>query len=372
VTSNRVIRVLAAPVLAIALAGVVSALLLIASGNSPGDILQVVTDEGFTVRSLIATLNRAAPYYLAGVAVAIGFKMNLFNIGVEGQYRLAALVAAAVGAAVTLPAPLHLAVILLTAMLVGMAWASIAGVLRATRGVSEVISTIMLNAIALGLTPYLLERFFRRPKKNATDYAKVTETIPPSGRFPSLNSAIDKIGIDVPQGSSLQSYIFVAAVVGVLYYLLVWRTRFGFDLRASGWNPFAAAASGVSSRRMIIVAMALSGAIAGLVGLNSVLSTTGYYSADVVFRGLGFTGIAIALLGRNNPVGIAVAALLWAFMDVLQTPLARAELPKEIVPIMQAIIVLSVVIAYEVIRRLVARQQAQEIAGELQHQVAPA
>ena len=159
--SNRLVRVLAAPVLAISLAGVVSALLLVASGNSPGDILQVVTDEGFTVRSLIATLNRGAPYYLAGVAVAIGFKMNLFNIGVEGQYRLAALVAAAVGAAVTLPAPLHLAVILLTAMLVGMAWASIAGVLRATRGVSEVISTIMLNAIALGLTPYLLERFFR-------------------------------------------------------------------------------------------------------------------------------------------------------------------------------------------------------------------
>ena len=177
----------------------VSALLLVGSGNSPGDILQVVTDEGFTVRSLIATLNRAAPYYLAGVAVAIGFKMNLFNIGVEGQYRLAALVAAAVGAAITLPAPLHLAVILLTAMLVGMAWASIAGVLRATRGVSEVISTIMLNAIALGLTPYLLERFFRRPKKNATDYAKVTESIPTSGRFPSLNSAIDKIGIDVPR-----------------------------------------------------------------------------------------------------------------------------------------------------------------------------
>jgi general nucleoside transport system permease protein len=372
VIANRFVRVLAAPILALVLAFVVSAILLVASGNSPGDMLKVVTDEGFTVRSLIATLNRAAPYYLAGVAVAIGFKMNLFNIGVEGQYRLAALVAAAVGAAVSLPAPIHLALILITAMVVGLAWASIAGVLRATRGVSEVISTIMLNAIALGLTPYLLEQFFRAPKKSATDYAKVTETIPSSGRFPSLNSAIDKIGIQAPQGSSLQSFIFVAVAVGVLYYVLIWRTRFGFDLRASGGNPFAAAASGVDARRMIITAMALSGAVAGLVGLNTVLSSTGYYSADVVVRGLGFTGIAIALLGRNNPIGIAFAAPLWAFMDVLQTPLARAELPKEIVPIMQAIIVLSVVIAYEVIRRLVARQQAQEIGTDLPAEVAPA
>jgi simple sugar transport system permease protein len=313
------------------------------------------------MRSLISTLNRAAPYYLSGVAVAIGFKMNLFNIGVEGQYRLGALVGAAVGGAVALPAPLHVGLILATAMVVGMAWASIAGVLRATRGVSEVISTIMLNAIALGLTPYLLQEFFRAPKRNANDYTKVTETIPSSGRFPSLNSLLDKIGIEAPQGSSLQSFIFVAVVVGILYYVVVWRSRFGFDLRASGANPFAAAASGVDARRMILIAMAMSGAVAGLVGLSNVMSTTGYYSADVVVRGLGFTGIAVALLGRNNPVGIGFAALLWAFMDILQTPLARAELPKEIVPIMQGIIVLSVVIAYEVVRRIAARQQAQDL-----------
>ena len=111
-------------------------------------------------------------------------------------------------------------------------------------------------------------------------------------------------------------------MVGVVYYVLVWRTRFGFDLRAIGWQPVRRGrASGVDARAMIIIAMVLSGAIAGLVGLNTVLSSTGYYSADVVVAGLGFTGIAIALLGRNNPVGIAFGALLWAFMDVLQTPL---------------------------------------------------
>ena len=146
------------------------------------------------------------------------------------------------------------------------------------------------------------------------------------------------------------------SLVGVRYCLLVWRTRFGFDLRATGANPFAAVASGVSSRRMIIIAMALSGAIAGLVGLPQVLSTTGSYGRTSP-PGLGFTGIAVALLGRNNPVGIAVAALLLAFLDALQRPLQFADVPKEIVPIMQGIIVLSVVIAYEVIRRLAASRR---------------
>ncbi len=356
-------RALAAPVLALGLALVVSAVVLELSGNAPGDILEVLRREGFTVRSFIATLNRGAPYYLAGVAVAIGFKMNLFNIGVEGQYRVAALLAAGVGAAVRLPAPLHVALVLAAGMAVGMAWASIAGILRARRGVSEVISTIMLNAIAFGVTPYLLERFFRAPKANAADYAKVTRTIaprPPAQPRPGAAGG----GVDPPQGSSLGSFLFVALAVGVAYYVVVWRTRFGFDLRATGSNLSAARASGVDSRRMIVVAMALSGAVAGLVGLSRILDTTGYYSADVVVRGLGFTGIAVALLGRNHPVGIAFGALLWAFMDVLQTPLARADLPKEIIAIMQGTIVLSVVVAYEVVRRVARRQEAAAIARQ--------
>lgn len=363
--SNRLVRGLSAPVLALVIALAVSGVLLQVSGNNPGDILRVVTRQGFTTRSLISTINRAAPYYLSGVAVAIGFKMNLFNIGVEGQYRVAALLAAGVGAAVTLPAPIHVALILLTAVLAGMAWSSIAGVLKATRGVSEVISTIMLNAIALGVTPFLLQRFFRRPKANASDYVKATRTVASSGKLPSLNPLLDKLGVDVPQGATLQSFVFIAVAVGIGYYVLVWRSRFGFDLRASGSNPSAATASGVSARRMVIFAMLLSGGTAGLVGLSAILSGPGYYSSDVVVSGFGFTGIAIALLGRNNPGGIAVGALLWAFMDILQTPLARADLPKEIVAIMQGVIVLSVVVAYEVVRRISARQAATALAREV-------
>lgn len=349
----------AAPVLAIAFALAVSALMLVATGNSARETFEVIFTEGFTRTYLVDTVNRAAPYYISAVAVAIGFKMGLFFIGVEGTYRVAALVAAAAGAAVSLPAVLHVPFILLVAVVTGAAWASIVAVLKVARGVNEVISSIMLNAISLGFTAFLLGNWLRQPASE--NLVVGTRPIDASGRLPTLNGALGVIGIDIPDANRVQSYIFVAAFVGVCYYLLVWRTRFGFDLRTSGANPTAANASGVDAKRMVFTAIVLCGATAGLVGLNNVMGTAGRYNDVSVVTGLGFTGIAIALLGRNNPVGIAFAALLWAFMDAVQTPLSNAGLPKQITAIMQGIIVLSVVIAYEVVRRIDARRQASEL-----------
>ncbi|MCU1453089.1 MAG: sugar transporter permease [Acidimicrobiales bacterium] len=351
---------LAAPLLAVAVAVAASALVLLATGNSPSKVFWVMAVKGTKTEAVVSMLNRAGPYYISGVAVAIGFKMNLFNIGVEGQYRLAALLAAAAGAAVTLPAPLHVLVILLVAMATGALWAVIPGLLKATRGVSEVISTIMLNAVAGGVTALLLEQYLKAPQEQG-GYTVGTRPIGASGRFPSLNAAIAHLGIHLPAANRLQAYIFVAVAVGVAYHLLVWRTRFGFDLRASGSNPSAAEASGVDAKRMIVAAMAISGAFAGLVGLSQVLSEAGRYTSDTVIGGLGFTGIAVALLGRNHPLGIALGALLWAFMDAVQTPLANEGLPKQITAIMQGLIVLSVVVAYEVVRRTAARREASEL-----------
>lgn len=354
---------IAAPLLALTFALLVSGVILQLTNNDPGEVLRTIIDDGFKTRPMVETLNRAAPYYIAGVAVAIGFKMNLFNIGVEGQYRLAALVAAWAGAEVDLPAPLHIAFVLVVAMVVGCLWALIPAVLKATRGVSEVISSIMLNSIALGLIAWLLSRWFRAP---ASEYPGSVGTypLPASGRLPNLNPALSEMGINLPPGTRLQAYLFVALAVGVAYRVLIWRTRFGFDLRASGSNPEAAEASGVRPKRMIITTMALSGAAAGLIGLNSVMSNVGTQArfTDLsVVGGLGFTGIAIALLGRNHPVGIAFAAVLWAFMDALQTPLSSAELPKQITAILQGITVLSVVIAYEVVRRVESRREASSL-----------
>ncbi|WP_426571676.1 ABC transporter permease [Aquihabitans sp. McL0605] len=360
---RRITLALIAPALALAVAIAVSSLMLVITGNSAREVFHVIFTEGFSRAVMVETVNRAAPYYISGVAVAIGFKMNLFNIGVEGQYKLAALFAAAAGAAVTLPGPLHLVFIMVVAMAVGAAWAAIPGLLRAYRGVSEVISSIMLNATALGVGAFFLTRWLRQPASESPVLG--TKPLPLSARMPTLNDALRVIGINVPDAIRVQSYVFVALAVGIAYYLLIWRSRYGFDLRATGSNPEAATASGVNAKRMIITAMLLSGAVAGLIGLNNVLGPAGRYSDVSVVGGLGFTGIAIALLGRNNPIGIAFAALLWAFMDAVQTPLSTAQLPKQITSIMQGITVLSVVIAYEVVRRVAARQELSGLKREV-------
>ena len=361
---QRLVLQLAAPALAIAFALVVSGLILMATGYSPGDVLSVIVNDGFERERLVEMINRAGPYYISGVAVAIGFKMNLFNIGVEGQYKVAALFGAWAGASVSLPGPLHVLFIFAAAMLTGAAWALIPAILKATRGVSEVISSIMLNAIAFGFSSFMLTRHFRAPKGK---YAGTVGTVPldASGRLPSLNGLLEGIGIDLPPSARVQSYVFLAVAVGIVYQVVIWRTRFGFDLRASGSNAEAAAASGVNPKRMIVLALVFSGAIAGLVGLNNIMGNAGRYTDVSVVSGIGFTGIAVALLGRNHPVGIAFGALLWAFMDALQTPLSSNELPKQITAILQGVTVLSVVIAYEVVRRVGVRQQAASLRREV-------
>ncbi|MBX3285941.1 MAG: ABC transporter permease, partial [Actinobacteria bacterium] len=353
----------AAPALAIGFALLVSGLILLATGYSPAEVLRVVLEDGFERERIVEMLNRAGPYYISGVAVAVGFKMNLFNIGVEGQYKVAALFAAWAGASVSLPGPLHVLFILLVATVAGAAWALIPAILKVTRGVSEVISSIMLNSIAFGVTAFLLERFFRAPRGK---YPGTVGTVPleSSGRLPSLNGLLGSIGIDLPSSSRVQSYLLLAALVGVIYHVIIWRTRFGYDLRASGANAEAAQASGVDAKRMIVTALLLSGAFAGLIGLNNIMGDAGRYTDVSVIAGLGFTGIAVALLGRNHPVGIAFAALLWAFMDSLQTPLSNNDLPKQITAILQGVTVLSVVIAYEVVRRIGLRREAAHLRRE--------
>ncbi|MCU1499743.1 MAG: inner-rane translocator [Acidimicrobiales bacterium] len=353
----------AAPLLAILVSVVVSSAMLIATKNSPWDVFSVIASKGFSKVYLVETFNRAAPYYIAGVAVAIGFKMNLFNIGTEGQYKLGALIAAWAGAAVHLPAPVHVLFIMVVAMITGAAWAAIPAVLKATRGVSEVISSIMLNGIALGLGAFLLGQWLRMPAKSG--FIVGTRPIDESGRLPTLNGLLGSLGLDITSANRVQSFVLVALVVGIVYHVVVWRTRFGYDLRATGSNAEAAEASGVNAKRMIITAMLLSGATAGLVGLNNVMGQAGRYTDISVVNGIGFTGIAIALLGRNHPVGIAFAAVLWAFMDAVQTPLSNADLPKQVTSILQGVTVLSVVIAYEVVRRIGLRQQAASLKREV-------
>jgi ABC-type uncharacterized transport system permease subunit len=355
VTIRRVLLGFLAPIIALLFALLVSSVVLLLIDKAPLEAFKSMLSYGTTSDSIISILNRAGPLYLSGLAVAIGFKMNLFNIGVEGQYRLAGLIAAAAGGAVVLPAPLHVAFIIVVAMAVGASWAGIAGVLKVKRGVHEVISTIMLNFIATGVGAYLLSTYFEQDR-GPLDLITSTKTIPPSGRFPSLNPLVRALGFE-PAGDGLFGFIIISALVGVLFYVLVWRTRFGYDLRASGVNPDAARASGVDPGGMVIRTMLISGAIAGLVGMTELLGHFNAYTLDFP-TGLGFTGIAVALVGRNHPVGIALGALLIGFIDRSAQILDLEDVPKEIITIMQGVIILSVVIAYEVVNRIL---QAQEV-----------
>ena len=348
-----------APVAAFVFAVAISSLALWASGNDPWTAWSEMLAYANDTRRFISIVNRAVPLYLSALAVGFAFKMNLFNIGVEGQYQLAAVLAASAGAAVTLPAPLHVLFIIVVAMGVGAGWAGVAGALKAYRGVHEVIATIMLNAIVTsGLLAYLLGSYLR--DESETSIIK-TPPLPESGLMPSLNSWLDKVGVDVPQGSDLQGFVLVAMLIGVAFYVVVWRTRFGYDLRASGVNPWAAQASGVNPKGMIVRTMLVSGALAGLVGMPQLLGFFGRYHQDFP-TGLGFAGIAVALLGRNNPFGMAIGALLFGFLSASAQILDLNDIPKEIIDIMQATILLSVVVSYEVVRRMVAASEIRAAA----------
>lgn len=348
---NRVRTAVAPPALALLFAAGLCAVALLVSGDSPVTALVAMVTQVGAGTTAVDIVNSAAVYYLAALAVAIAFQMKLFNIGVEGQFRLAACVAAIVGGAVVAPPVAHTLIIIVVGAVVGAAWAGIPALLRAYRGVSEVISTIMLNFVATGLIAYLIstDSFGVLRGNNIS-----TQPIEPSGRF---------AGLDVGSGTVF-GMVVVAGLLGAGYWFLLGRTRFGFELTASGESPTAAAAGGVAERRMIVVALLLSGAVAGLVGLPELLGRDLAYTLTSP-QGYGFTGIAVALLGRNHPVGMALAALLWAFLDKSALALDNVGVPREIVLIMQGSVVLSVVAAYEISRRHELAAEQRRVAAAL-------
>ncbi|GAB3464848.1 ABC transporter permease [Actinophytocola sediminis] len=330
---------LLAPALAIAFSALLCAIALLASGANPVSALGVMIGQVGEGQVAVDIVNSTAIYMLAALAAAIGFQMNLLNIGVEGQYRIGAVVAAIVGSTLVLPPVLHWLVILVVAAVAGALWALLPAVLKVTRGVHEVLSTIMMNAIAFGLAAYLIRRdnFGILVGNNVS-----TERIPESGQVP---------GLDLGDRGTIFGLVLLAVGAAAVYGIVMQRTRVGFELRASGESPTAAAAGGVNAKKMIVVALLSSGAVAGLVGMPEILGRDHAYTLNFA-DGYGFAGLGIALLGRNHPVGIAFGALLWAFLEKAQVALDNVGVPREIATIMQGSIVISVVVAYEIVKRM--------------------
>jgi simple sugar transport system permease protein len=350
---TKVLLGVAAALLALVAAFAITSLVLIAAGDPVWDVWSEILSVPET-RNLANIIDNATVLYLSGLAVAVGFRMNLFNIGVDGQYRVAAFTAAVVAGEAWLPGYLNTVLAILAAIAVGAVWAGIAGVLRATRGVSEVISTIMLNFIATSIVAYLLRQVAVREKGSNT---LGTKTIPEGSRIPNIG---------LGDGTSeIYGFVVIAVLAGFAFWFVLNKTRFGFDLRATGQSTTAAVASGISVKKMTVAAMLISGGIAGLVGMP-ILFGDSYTYGSTFQSGLGFAGIAIALLGRNHPIGIALGALLFAYLDEQSNPLQiLVGVAPEIVAITQGVIVLTVVISYELVRRYGVRLEQQQVARAL-------
>jgi len=355
---------LLAPAISLLISAVVGALVILIVQRNVGDLADVAStmwDYGLANRSAFAFIfGRATPFIFAGIAVAIAFKAGLFNIGVEGQYAIGALTAAIVGTKLSAPTVIHLPLTILAGMAGGLAWALIPALLKVYRGAHEVISTIMMNYVANGLLLYLLSG----PLKDTTQVGAIAQqrTVPveDTAKVGSMVPFFNSIGFNF-RGSSPVTWLFLLALVAAaVYAFVVRRTRFGFELRVLGINPRAAEPAGIRSNAMMMKAMLLSGAVAGLAGLQDLLGFDGYMKLDYV-RGYGFTAIAIALLGRNTGIGIVAGALLFSYLDRASSGIGlNTGVPKEVTIIMGGVIILTIVVAYELVRRATARRQLKE------------
>ncbi len=283
-------------------------------------------------QAIAATLVRSTPYVICGLAVALAFKSGLFNIGAEGQLYAGSICAVVIGTTMQLPPIFHIPMGIIAGALGGAAWAAIAGLLKARTGAHEVITTIMLNYIALRLTDWLIKS--RQPLLLG-DLADTS-----SSRTPFIAETMRLPGIRAADTTVLHLGLLLA--VG-LVFLVNWflnRTTVGFELRTSGTNPSAARYAGISVPRTIVLAMAISGALAGIAGAGEVMGVRHAVSTDFI-TGVGFDAIAVALLARSNPIGILFAGILWGgLLTGARLMQVRAGLSIDVIKIVQALIIM--------------------------------
>jgi simple sugar transport system permease protein len=304
----RWVDVVVLPAFSLALALGVAALVSMAVGFEPGQVLALLVKGAFGSRAGIGyTLYYATTFVFTGLAVAVALHGGLFNIGAEGQATVGGLFVglAALAWAAALPPVLMLPALVLAGALGGALWGAVPGALQAWRGSHVVITTIMFNFVASALLSYLLVNTLKAPGQMAPESAAFAD----AARMPGLHELLGAVGIEWPR-TPLNASVLLAALAVPLVHLLLQRTRAGYALRAVGHAPGAAHYAGIRPAGVTVGTMALSGALAGLVGVNEIAGMHGRLLLDFV-AGAGFTGIAVSLIGRNHPVGIVFAALLF-------------------------------------------------------------
>ena len=337
--------VLLVPVLAVVAALAVGAV-IIALTEGIDAILPaygaLVSGSFGSIRAISETLITAGPVILAGLSVALGFRAGLFNIGAEGQMVVGGIAAVIVGFSITgLPAIIHLPLALLGAVIAGAIWGGIPGLLRAKTGAHEVITTIMLNAIAANLLNYLLRLSWIQREGRADPISK---DVLPSARLPQLLGWID------PQLRVHLGFILALLMAWFVYWLL-FKSTIGFEFRAVGMSPSAARYAGMNVTRVIVMVMATAGAIAGMGGASLTLGELGRASPGFV-GGAGFDSIALALLGRSHPLGVVLAGVLFGALRAGgRTMQAQTAVGIDLITIVQALVIVFIA-APELVRAI--------------------
>ncbi|MBJ7420517.1 MAG: ABC transporter permease [Rhodoferax sp.] len=351
------------PLVCLAIALLVAGVVVALVGQSPSQVLAALVQGAFgTARGLSYTLYYATSFIFTGLAVAVAFHAGLFNIGGEGQATVGGLGTALVALWLSpvLPAGAMLPLMLLCGALFGMAWAAVPGYLQAYRGSHVVITTIMFNFLASTLLVYLLVNHLRAPGNVAIESAAFA----PSAQLMPARELLALGGVDWP-GSPLNASLLLALLACVAVYFFLWHSRSGYRLRAVGSSPGAAAYAGIRPRRHIVLAMAISGALAGMVGMNEVAGVSGKLVMEFV-GGAGFTGIAVALMGRNHPVGVVLASVLFGalFQGGAEVAFDVPGFSRDMVVMLQGFVVLfSGAMSYVVATPLAALLRALNLHG---------
>ncbi|HEY0428384.1 MAG TPA: ABC transporter permease [Pyrinomonadaceae bacterium] len=349
----KIFREILSPLVAVIAAFIVGGIIVLLIGDDPFNTFRLLIGNSFgSLNDIGYTLFIATPLIFTGLAVAVAFRCGLLNIGAEGQLYVAAFATAWVGIKfggtvvnvfgenvnyswVSLPAILLVPLCILTAVVAGGVWGAIPGILKAKFGSHEVINTIMLNFIGISLVSYFTQYHY----KQAGDPIMQTVPIGEAAHIPRISQFIP----GMPEFVPLSVAFLIAILMCVLVYIFLWKTKWGYELRAVGQNPAAAEYGGISPQKQIVIAMTLSGALAGMVGIGEVLGYR-YRYYDGFSDGWGFWGIAVALLGRNHPLGIVIAAIFFAVLkrgDIFVDGFTR-YVSKDLVEVLLAIIILFV------------------------------
>lgn len=292
------------PVIAIILGLLVGAIAMLAGGFNPILAYTALIEKVFgSAYNFGETIRQITPLIFTGLAVAFAFRTGLFNIGAEGQFIVGMVAATTVGVAFELPAIIHAPLAILAGAIAGGLWGSVAGYLKAKRGVNEVITSIMMNWIALYLANWVMNSFFvpkgQQRSEMVHDSAIITITW--------LSQMFDN--------ARLHWGTLIAVLAAIFFYVIMWKTRTGYELRAVGLNPHASEYAGMNVKRNVIKAMFISGLFAGIGGAAEILGVFHYQAILTAQPGYGFDGIAVALIGGNTPIGVILGAILFGILS---------------------------------------------------------